>query len=134
MFLYHKAATGGNADRKEKLTPIWQTGRSSIHSRTEDSQVPVQLPVIERTQFHLYRRRSPFDPSWKPKERREPLPRRVGIGGRKVAVADPHDEICQRKLAYGHDLIFAVIELVHGPFIGREVFQFSRASSRCSLQ
>jgi hypothetical protein len=82
--------------------------------------------VIEWPEFYLNRLWSQYDLPWKPKERREPLPRRVDIGCRKVAVADPHDKISQCDLAYGHDLIFALIELVHSPFIGLEVFQASQ--------
>ncbi len=97
-----------------------------VYLCTEGSKISVELSVIEWAQFQLNRLWSRYDPSWKPKERREPLPRRVGIGCREIAVADPHDEISQCDLADGHDLIFAMIELVHGPFIGSKVFQASQ--------
>ena len=68
---------------------VWQAWLEFVHLCAEGSKIPVELSVIEWSQFYLTRLWSRYDPSWKPKERREPLPRRVGIGGREVAVADP---------------------------------------------
>jgi len=84
-----------------QMSSIWQVWLEFVHLCTEGSEIPVELSVIEWPQFHLNRLWSPYDPSRKPKERRKPRPHCVGIGGWKVAVADPHDEISQCDLADG---------------------------------
>ena len=74
---------------QHKTASVWEGWLQLVHSDTDLSQIAVELAIIEGPQFHLNRRLSPHDPSWKPKERREPLPCCVGIGGWKVAVTNP---------------------------------------------
>ncbi len=94
MLLRGKMATFPRADSHHEMTPFWEPWRCLVHPLAYNDQIAVQLPIIERAQFYLYGVSLPHYPSSKPKERDESLPRRVGIGCRKVAVADTHDEIC----------------------------------------
>jgi hypothetical protein len=45
------------------------------------------------------------------------------IAGRKETVTHPHRQIRQGQLADGHELIFAVIQFVHHPLLGRQIFE-----------
>ncbi len=76
--------------REPKQPSIFQMGRFRAHLGTEGCQVPIQLAIIERAQFHLDGVRSKDNLTWQPEEGRQPVPGGVGIGGGEIPIPYPH--------------------------------------------
>src|SRR5258708_5022280 len=94
-----------------------------VYLDTDLRQIAVELSIIEGAQFHLNRRWSLYNPPWKPKERREPLPCGMGIRWRKITVTNPHHQVGERDFTYRHHLILAVIQLIHRSLPGIQILQ-----------
>ena len=78
---------------------------------------------MERMSFNTSRVLSVDKQTWEVKKGGESSPSRMGKGGRKIVVPCPHDQVCQSNLANGHHLVLLVVQFIHHPLVGREVFQ-----------
>src|SRR5712691_1684103 len=105
------------------MSAIRQVWCRFAHSLAEDRQVFVELSIIEGAKCDVHTFLVTCHQTWQLEERAESSPRRMGIGVWKIVVTRPHDEIGQRKLTHRHDVIFAVIEFIHGPLSCYQVLQ-----------
>jgi hypothetical protein len=94
-----------------------------VHPCTDLSQITVQLTIIEGSQFHPYYVCFSYHPSGQAKEREQPLPRRMSIGGGEGVITDPHRQIGQRDFAHRHESHLAVIHFVHRSLGSLQIFQ-----------
>src|SRR5258706_7659845 len=100
---------------EEKLLPIRQVWCHFPHALAEESQVLVELFVIEGTKGNAYGILVNGDQTWQLEEGEKSPPGSMSIGLREMMVTSPHDKIGQRELENGHDVIFAIIEFIHRP-------------------
>src|SRR5712692_1078357 len=114
---------GSPTHAQHKTATIWECWLELVHPGTDLSQIAVELSIIEGPQFHPHDVCFSHHPSGQSKEREQPLPRRVSIGGGEVVVTAPHHQIGQRDFAHRHDLILAVIQFVHRSLCSLQIFQ-----------
>ena len=112
--------------REEQLATVRQVGCCLAHALAEFHQILVEAPSIERAESDAHGLPINARQPWKMEERPKPLPRRLGIGLRKIVVARPHDFIGERQLKSGHHLILRVIQLVHRPLARCQIFQMAQ--------
>ena len=71
---------------EHKAASIWECWLQLVHPGTDLSKIAVELSIIKMSQFHLHDVCFSHHPSAQAKEREQPLPRRMSIGGGEVAV------------------------------------------------
>ena len=98
---------------------LW--GPLAVVTRRGENQIAVELAIIEGAQLDPYRLLPLSHATGESEEGCEPVPRRVGIGRREILVSGPHAHIRQRQLQTCHDLIFAVLQLVHRLLLGLQL-------------
>src|SRR5229473_5996766 len=108
--------------RHHQQSTVWQMWLCLIDPVAESEQILVELTVVEGMQFHGNSLWMRDNPASELEKRSEALPGSMGIAGRKIVIARPHDQIGQRELADAHDLVFLVIQLIHHPLAFLQIF------------
>jgi len=71
---------------QHQTASVWEGWLQLVHPGTDLSQIAVELSIIEGPQFHLHDVCLSHHPSGQSKEREQPLPRRMSVGGGEVVV------------------------------------------------
>jgi hypothetical protein len=104
---------------EQKTSTIWKPWLKFVHSCTDGSEVPVQLSIIERMQFHLHHLCLLYHPSSQSKERCEPQPCRVCIRLREKLITGTQASLRQKDQTIGQLLQYlqtSLTKLAEEPF------------------
>src|SRR6266516_3924355 len=98
---------------KQEATSIWQAWPILSDLGTHCLQVSVQSTIIEGLQFDSHAICSPMDTSRQLKEDLESVPTSMSVLCWKIVIPHPYAQIRQGHFTDCHNLILAVVQLVH---------------------